>query len=246
MAQPTQPFAYDVFVSYSSQDKTWVRGELLTRLEAAGLTVFIDFRIGAPSITEMERGVTTSRKTLLVLTPAYLASQWTAFETLMLQTLDPANRALRLIPLLKERCDLPTRIGMLTYVDFTDPTEYPYTWPRLLAALGGTATATPAPPPPATVSSVPPATGPSVTALRQLRTVLANLYPDKRSATRVAEDAGLSVTLINWDGSAVDIWQTILKEAQKQGCLDALLAVATEEYGGNRELAVAIRDMQVT
>ena len=30
-------FDYDVFISYSSRDKAWVRGELLTRIEQAGL-----------------------------------------------------------------------------------------------------------------------------------------------------------------------------------------------------------------
>lgn len=37
-------FDFDVFISYSSRDKAWVRGELLGRIEAAGLKAFIDFR----------------------------------------------------------------------------------------------------------------------------------------------------------------------------------------------------------
>ena len=46
-------YEFDVFISYSSHDKAWVRGELLTRIEQAGLKAFIDFRDftrGAPSI----------------------------------------------------------------------------------------------------------------------------------------------------------------------------------------------------
>lgn len=69
---PHQPeFEYDVFISYSSHDKEWVRGELLKGIEEVGLRVFIDFRDfkgGAPSIREMERGVSRCSKTLLVLT----------------------------------------------------------------------------------------------------------------------------------------------------------------------------------
>ena len=64
MSEETR-YAYDVFISYSSKDRAWVRGELLTRLEAAGLKVCIDFRDfepGAPSVTEMERAVLTSSK----------------------------------------------------------------------------------------------------------------------------------------------------------------------------------------
>ena len=93
-------FEYDVFISYSSHDREWVRGELLKRIERVGLRAFIDFRDfkrGAPSIKEMERGVSTCRKTLLVLTPGYIESEWCEIENIMLETLDPANRNLRLI-----------------------------------------------------------------------------------------------------------------------------------------------------
>ena len=35
-------YPFDVFVSYSHDDAGWVRGELLSRLESAGLKVIID------------------------------------------------------------------------------------------------------------------------------------------------------------------------------------------------------------
>jgi len=114
-------YDYDVFISYSTQNKVWVRGELLTRLEGAGLKCCIDyrdFRPGAPAIAELKRAATTSRKTLLVLTPDYLQSKWTEFERYLLQTRDPLNKDLRLIPLLKEPCDLPEDIAYLTYSTF--------------------------------------------------------------------------------------------------------------------------------
>jgi len=84
----------------------------------------------------MERGVLESRKTLLVLTPAYFQSGWTEFENLILQTLDPSNQQRRLIPLVKEKCDLPLRIGYLTHLNFADPEDLATEWRRLLAALG--------------------------------------------------------------------------------------------------------------
>ena len=129
---------YDVFISYCSRDGDWVREVLLTRIESAGLRAFVDFRDfrrGAPSISEMERGVTTSRKTLLVLTPAYIESEWCEIESIMLQTLSPANRDLRLIPLLKARCEKPLRLGALTHIDFTDVTNKDLAWSQLLASL---------------------------------------------------------------------------------------------------------------
>lgn len=87
------------------------------------------------TVTEIERAIRTSRRTLLVLSPAYLASQWTEFETLLLQTLDPPNQQRRLIPLLRERCDLPLRIRFLTYLNLSDPGSAQHAWPRLLQAL---------------------------------------------------------------------------------------------------------------
>ena len=119
-------FDYDVFISYSSHDKQWVRGELLRRIEAAALRAFIDFRDfrpGVPSIREMERGVTTCRTALLVLTPEYIKSAWCEIESIMLQTLDPANRGLRLIPLLKADCKKPLTIAALTHIDFTESAD---------------------------------------------------------------------------------------------------------------------------
>jgi TIR domain len=132
-------FDYDVFISYSSRDKDWVRGELLKRIEQAGLRAFIDFRnftAGAPSIKECERGVERCRKALMVLTPNYLKGPWAEFENIMAQTRDPANKSLRLIPLLKANCKKPLRIAALTHIDFIDGADLKLAWRQLLTALG--------------------------------------------------------------------------------------------------------------
>lgn len=114
-------FQYDVFISYSHKDTDWVRGWLLPHLESFGVTVCIDYRDfepGAPSVIEMERAVLSSRKTLLVITSSYVESEWTEFESVMVQTLDPAARERRAIPLLLEKRNLPLRLGTLTYLNF--------------------------------------------------------------------------------------------------------------------------------
>jgi tetratricopeptide (TPR) repeat protein len=140
MSEPT-PFKYDVFISYSGHDKAWVRGELLSRIEKAGLRAFIDFRDftpGAPSNKECARGVLECRKTVAVLTPEYFTSKsgWTEFEQIMLNVLDPANRELRLIPLLKAPCEKPLEIRSFTHIDFTDGADLDLAWRQLLTALG--------------------------------------------------------------------------------------------------------------
>lgn len=133
-------FHYDAFISYSHRNDQWVWNWLLPRLRRAGLEVCIDrdsFELGAPSLTEMERAVVQSKKTLLVLTPEYLASEWCEFENILAQTLDPAARRRRVIPLLLEQCDLPPRIGMLTYADFTRSGEQERQLERVVAVIKG-------------------------------------------------------------------------------------------------------------
>jgi hypothetical protein len=132
--------SYDVFISYSHADATWVWDWLRPRLEAAGLRVCLDrrdFDVGVPSLENMERAVDHSRHTLLVLTPAWVASEWTAFEELLTQTEDPAARRRRLLPLLLQPCQPPRRIAMLTYADFIQQGTWEAQLQRVIAAVQG-------------------------------------------------------------------------------------------------------------
>ena len=83
---------YDLFISYSHEDRDWVTQKLLPRLEGAGLKVAIDYRdfeLGVPSIVNMSNFVERSRHILLVLTPRWVSSQWTSFEGVLAGTVDP-------------------------------------------------------------------------------------------------------------------------------------------------------------
>jgi hypothetical protein len=131
-------YRYDAFISYSHTDETWVRDELLPRLERAALKVIIDYRDfepGAPLLTEMERAVIQSWKTVLVLTPAYLKSEWTEFENILAQTLDPGARRRRVVPVMLKPCQLPLRIRSLVYIDFSPSRSSEAQFQRLLKAL---------------------------------------------------------------------------------------------------------------
>lgn len=133
-------FRYDVFISYSHLDSDWVNGELLRRLEDAGLKVCIDhrdFEIGTASLVNMERAVDSSRHTLLVLSPHFVNSEWTDFEALLVGTKDPAGRRRKVFPLLLEPCNVPPRIAMLTHADFVNPAERDGTFLRLIGQLRG-------------------------------------------------------------------------------------------------------------
>ena len=136
-------FPYDVFISYSHADQDWVWSWLIPRLKAEGLTVCTDqesFDIGVPSLVNMENAVLASRHTLLVLTPAYVESQWTLYEQILAQTQDPIGLRQRTLPVLREPCELPPRIAMLTYVDLREGPNAEGQVRRLISAIRGSRT----------------------------------------------------------------------------------------------------------
>jgi hypothetical protein len=123
---PSTPseITYDVFISYNEADQAWVREELLPRLEGAGLQVAIDYRdfiVGMPRLENIEQAVEHSHRTIVVLTPAWVASDWNAFESLLLGAVDPAARQRKLLPALLKPCpELPPRLAALEKVDLTN------------------------------------------------------------------------------------------------------------------------------
>lgn len=132
---------YDAFISYSILDVDWVDSCLLPKLETGGLKVCVDYRdfeIGVPKLENMEYGVEKSRKTLLVLTPSWVRSEWTNFEVLLAQTQDPAGRGRRLLPLMVVTTELPRRLEMLTYLDMTNNADFDFQMKRLINTIQNT------------------------------------------------------------------------------------------------------------
>jgi tetratricopeptide (TPR) repeat protein len=132
-------FKYDVFISYSHKDEIWVVDTLLTTLENAGLKVCIDFRDfvpGKPSRHNMRDACKDSKYTVLVMTPAWMASEWTSFEGLLTFLHDPANKHLRTVPILFEQCEIPEDIQIFTYVDFLRKDREAIAWKQLFTSLG--------------------------------------------------------------------------------------------------------------
>ena len=131
-------FVYDVFISYSHRDSEWVLDSLLPILKENNVKVCIDrecFELGAPIITEIEKAVEQSRKTLLVFTPKYLESKWTEFENILVSTLDPSASERRCIPIMLAPCEFPPRFRALIYLDFSQPGDKLLQWEKLIRTL---------------------------------------------------------------------------------------------------------------
>lgn len=75
-----------------------------------------------------------------------------------------------------------------------------------------------------------------------LRNTLIRLYNDRADAKRAAEDAGLNVFQISFEGSATNVWHNILAEAEKQGkaAVQALIEVASGQYPNDEGLQQAV------
>ncbi len=137
----TDPAAtrYDVFISYAAADRAWVWGWLVPRLKDAGLVICTDrdFAVGAPQVENISRAIDASCHVLLVLSPAWVASEWQNFAGLLARCEDPVGRRRRTIPLLRERCTPPRSIARLTYADFTESDAWGPQFERLIAVLSG-------------------------------------------------------------------------------------------------------------
>lgn len=77
---------------------------------------------------------------------------------------------------------------------------------------------------------------------RSLRDMLAQLYPDEASARRIAAQANLDGTRIHFAARAVDSWHAILTEAVHTGRMEGVIRAVMQEYGGNAQLAKAVRE----
>lgn len=131
--KPSGPSKYDVFISYSSKDGDWVHDILKPELESHSFTVLTDqdFIGGALSIEQMAEGVEKSRHVLAVMTQNFMESGWTKFETAMAQTLNPDASMRKLIPVLKENCNIPLNLRILHYRDLRNDEE----WDQLIEDL---------------------------------------------------------------------------------------------------------------
>lgn len=128
---------YDLFVSYSQADRGWVEGYLLDALHAANLKVLseVNFSLGAPRILEFERAIKSCKRTLLVLSPAYMAEGALQLVDVMTQHYGLESGTWPVIPLLLRPVELPPRLAFIVSLDATDPENWTDVIDRLCSTL---------------------------------------------------------------------------------------------------------------
>jgi len=113
------PEASDFFVSYNRHDKEWAEW-IAWELERAGYSSIIqawDFRPGSNFVIEMQIGLSSADRTILVLSANYLKSEFTAPEWAAVFSQDPQGLRRKLVPVRVAEC---APIGLLTSIVYID------------------------------------------------------------------------------------------------------------------------------
>ena len=109
----------DFFISYNSADKAWAEW-LAWQIEASGWSVVVqawDFRPGGNFVLDMNRALTDTRRTIAVLSPSFLAADFTAPEWAATFAADPTGVARRLVPVRVRDCKLSGLLAPIGYID---------------------------------------------------------------------------------------------------------------------------------
>lgn len=138
-------YDYDVFLSHNGRDKPWVRSlhELLVR---KGLSVFFDeksIRLGQAVPNVIGKALDKSKKIVVVLSPAALASDWVALEYQVGVMNDPGGSHERLLQVKIASVPneaIPAILRFRKYADLTNRKSRKANLSELLEALGVNAT----------------------------------------------------------------------------------------------------------
>jgi hypothetical protein len=138
-------FRYDAYISYVDKepDTTWVWETLVPRLNDVGLSIAVSGDVenpGVDRVVNIERGITQSKRTVIVLSEAYMGDNMAEFGNVLVQTMGIQEGSYRLLPIKIEPIDqnrLPTRLSMLTTLDLVHPRRAEREFQRLIQALKG-------------------------------------------------------------------------------------------------------------
>ncbi len=111
----------DFFISYNGKDKDWAEW-IAWQLEDTGYSVVIqawDFRPGGNFVLEMQKAAQAER-TLVVLSPNYLAAQFTQPEWAAAFAQDPTGEKGISLPVRVAECNLQGLLPVIIYIDLVD------------------------------------------------------------------------------------------------------------------------------
>ncbi len=109
----------DFFVSYSNNDQLWAEW-IIYQLNKAGYSVISQathFHVGSNFVLEMHNASIYTQRTLIILSPDYMASPYASIEWAAALTQDPTGERRILVPVRVRVCDPPGLLAAITYID---------------------------------------------------------------------------------------------------------------------------------
>ena len=141
-------YQYDVFISYANENYQFVTGELLQKLEEAGLSLCLhqkDFLPGNYIADNILQAIRISRKTVIILTNEFLQSKWCMYEFNMARMENIFSRGDENIifvvkfgdfDITRATPELQACLELESYLPYPeDVDEKPYFWQMLVTSL---------------------------------------------------------------------------------------------------------------
>src|SRR5262249_48337581 len=124
---------HDLFIHYVEPDRDWVDEHLLNPLRERGVRCLSEagFAPGVPKLQELEDAIRRCRRTLLVLSPTYLADNFGRMADLLASSYGLEKGNWPVIPLLRHSVALPPHLDLLVQIDATEPARWPQVLDRL-------------------------------------------------------------------------------------------------------------------
>ncbi|WP_416048918.1 toll/interleukin-1 receptor domain-containing protein [Cupriavidus basilensis] len=127
-----------VFLSHSHADKAFTR-KLAAELRAIGHSVWIDeaeINVGDSLVAKIREGLDKVDFVAAVLSSASIQSEWVTRELDIASNREMNEKRVVVLPLLREKVDLPGFLKGKFYADFTDDAQFADSLALLLRALG--------------------------------------------------------------------------------------------------------------
>src|SRR5450755_2730787 len=115
----------DFFISYTGKDSQWAQW-IAFELEAAHYTTIIqawDIRPGSNFVAEMDEAAWRTERTMLVLSEAYLTSDFAFSEWAAAFRDDPRGKQGKVLPVRIQHCRVEGLLGPIGYIDLVDLDE---------------------------------------------------------------------------------------------------------------------------
>lgn len=123
--RPVESTSMDFFISYNKADRKWAEW-IAYVLEEEGFSTSIqawDFRPGQNFILEMQRVAASADRTVMVLSPDYLVSEFASPEWAAAFAGDPRGSRAKLLPVLVRPCEPAGMLGQIVRIDLAGQDE---------------------------------------------------------------------------------------------------------------------------